>query len=77
MAHDTLIIYHTLDTHIQRTRSQQANILVETRTGQGVQPEEAFAALTRHGIEVEAGGLVAAHATDPRGIAVELLRSDH
>lgn len=40
-------------------------------------PEEALAALAGHGVEVESGGLVATHATDPRGIPVELLRPDH
>lgn len=40
-------------------------------------PEEALAALAGHGIEMEAGGLVPAHATDPRGVAVKLIRSDH
>lgn len=40
-------------------------------------PEETLAALTGHSIEVKAGGLVAAHATDPWGIAVELVWPDH
>lgn len=40
-------------------------------------PEESLAAFARHGIKVKAGGLITAHATDPRGIAVELIRSDH
>lgn len=45
--------------------------------GRRILPEESLAAFARHGVEVEAGGLVAAHAADPRGVAVELLRSDH
>lgn len=36
-------------------------------------PEEAFAALAGHGVKVEACGLVAAHATDPRHVPVELI----
>lgn len=40
-------------------------------------PEEPFAALTGHRVKVEAGGLVATHPADPRGIAVELIRPDH
>lgn len=40
-------------------------------------PEEALAALAGHGVEVEAGGLVAADAADARHVAVELIRPDH
>lgn len=36
-------------------------------------PEKALATLTRHGIEVEACGFVATHATDPWNISVELI----
>lgn len=36
-------------------------------------PEEALAALAGHGVEVKACGLVAAHATDPRHVPVELI----
>lgn len=57
----------------QKREQQQKK---KTRGGR-VQPEESFAALTRHGVEVEAGGLIAAHAADPRSVAVELLRSNH
>lgn len=49
---------------------------MNTTQGQN-QPEEPLAAFTCHGIEVEACGLIATDAADPRGIAVELLRSDH
>lgn len=38
-------------------------------------PEEALAALAGHRIEVEARGLVAAHATYPRHVPVELILS--
>ena len=61
-------------THLKTPRSTESN--KNTTRGQRP-PEESLAALTRHGVEVEAGGLVAAHATDPRGVAVELLRSDY
>lgn len=40
-------------------------------------PEEAFAALTGHGVEVEACGLVATDATDARRVAVKLIRPHH
>lgn len=50
---------------------------VECKRQEESKPEESFAAFARHGVEVEAGGLVAAHAADPRGIAVELLRPNH
>lgn len=36
-------------------------------------PEEALAALAGHGVKVEACGLVAAHATDPRHVPVKLI----
>ena len=37
-------------------------------------PEEALAALTGHGVEVEACGLVSTHTADARHIPVKLIR---
>lgn len=36
-------------------------------------PEKTLAALTRHGIEVEAGGFVTTHAADPWHVSVKLI----
>lgn len=37
-------------------------------------PEKTLAALTGHGVEMEAGGFVTTHATDPWHIPVELIK---
>ena len=36
-------------------------------------PEKTLAALTGHGVEVEAGGFVATHAADPRHVPIKLV----
>lgn len=37
-------------------------------------PEKTFAALTGHGVEVEACGFITTHATDPRHVPIKLIR---